>query len=361
MTELDPSFALEGEQPHGIDEWQVVIDVWDEVRNIVDQNPNRGQFLLTGSVTPPVKETLHSGIGRISRMRMRTLSLYESDVSGGEVSLSALLASEKIAPAKTKKNIYDIIVAACTGGWPINLTADLGDPLEVPYDYIEGLTVPEENEKKGIRNIPQFRALLSSLARNNATTVKSGTLHNDISKAAEDIAANTLASYMQYLRNAFLLEEIPGWNPMIRSKARILSSPKRFFTDPSLAVAALGAYPDMYRKDLQAFGGIFEGLCLRDLLIYSEANKAKLYHYRDNSKLEVDAIVEMRDGSWSGFEIKLGGSDIDRGSESLIRLKEKITKAGGKEPSCLCVITGTDITYQKDNGVTVIPITMLRQ
>jgi predicted AAA+ superfamily ATPase len=190
--------------------------------------------------------------------------------------------------------------------------------------------------------------------------VKSGTLHNDISKAAEDIAAKTLSTYMQYLRDAFLLEEIPGWNPQIRSKARILSSPKRFFTDPSLAVAALGAYPEMYERDLQAFGNIFEGLCLRDLLVYTDANKGKLYHYRDNSDLEVDAIIEMRDGSWGGFEIKLGKSDIEEGAKSLIRLKEKTLKAKGKSPNCLCVITGTDVAYQQDNGVSIIPITMLK-
>jgi predicted AAA+ superfamily ATPase len=360
MTELDPSSALAGESPHGIDEWQAVPDVWDEVRSAVDRNPERGQFLLTGSVTPPAKAIQHSGIGRISRMRMRTLSLYESGFSEGKISLSDLLSSEKITPSKTEKNIHGIILAACEGGWPINLTAKIAAPLEISYDYLEGLTVPSEDEKTVIRNIPGFRALLSSLARNNASIVKSGTLHNDISKATEDIAAKTLSAYMQYLRDSFLLEEIPGWNPQIRSKARILSSPKRFLADPSLAVAALGAYPEMYERDLQAFGNIFEGLCLRDLLIYTEANKGKLYHYRDNSDLEVDAIVEMRDGSWGGFEIKLGKGDIEDGTNSLIRLKEKILKSNGRAPNCLCVITGTNVAYQQDSGVSIIPITMLK-
>ncbi|MDR0886122.1 MAG: DUF4143 domain-containing protein [Clostridiales Family XIII bacterium] len=361
LAELDPATALLGEKPHGIDEWQVVMSVWDEVRNAVDQNPVRGQFLLTGSVTPSVKTVEHSGIGRISRLRMRTLSLYESGISQGEISLSSLLACDNITPAKTEKNIHDIILAACIGGWPISLSANIRNPQELAYDYLDGLTVPEENGNVSIRNIPQFKALLTSLARNSASIVKSGTLHNDISKATEDISGKTLSSYLQHLRNSFILEEIPGWNPVIRSKARLLSSPKRFLTDPSLAVAALGAYPEMLINDLQAFGGIFEGLCLRDLLIYADANKSKVYHYRDNSDLEVDAIIEMRDGAWSGFEIKLGGSDIEKGTESLIRLKKKIVRDGGKEPNSLCVITGTDIAYQQENGVYIIPITMLKQ
>jgi predicted AAA+ superfamily ATPase len=359
MAEVEPATALLGDKPHGIDEWQVVPELWDEIRNQVDKESGRGQFLLTGSVSPPTGKTLHSGIGRISRMRMRTLSLYESGISPGSVSLGAMMDSEPIKPGQSTASLSELVSVACKGGWPIHLTAEPEDPFELPYDYLGGLTTPDEGEKKQIRNVPQFRSLLASLARNNATIVKSGTLHNDISKATEDIAGKTLDSYMQHLRDRFLLEEIPGWNPGVSSKARLLSSPKRFFTDPSLAVAAMGAYPNRLLADLPVFGGIFEGMCLRDLLVYVDANDGKVYHYRDNSGLEVDAIVELRGGDWGAFEIKLGGSEVDEGVRAVKRLRDKVRKWGERPPKCLAVLTGTGVALRQDDGVYIVPITLL--
>jgi predicted AAA+ superfamily ATPase len=360
LAEVDPRTALNGRTPHGIDEWQLVPEIWDEVRNSVDEHIERGQYLLTGSVSPQRGKTMHSGIGRISRMQMRTLSLYESGVSAGQISLKSLLNSEEIEPAKAEIGIYDIIFEACKGGWPINLSAEIENPLKLPYDYIDALSVPDDSGKALVRNIPQFNALIASLARNNASLIKSGGLHNEISKSTEDIAGNTLSAYLQHLRDWFILEEIPGWHPELRSKARLLSSPKRFLTDPSLAVAAMGASPEMLENNLSVFGGIFEGMCLRDLLIYADANDATLRHYRDDSNLEVDAIIELRNGDWGGFEIKLGGGETEKGVKSLLRLRDKIIKWGGREPRCLVVIVGVGITYRQKDGVYIVPISMLK-
>jgi predicted AAA+ superfamily ATPase len=360
LADIDPKTALNGEIPHGIDEWQFVPEIWDEVRNSVDERMGRGQYLLTGSVSPPKGKTMHSGIGRISRMQMRTLSLFESGVSTGQISLKTLLDSNEIKPEQAQVSIHDVIFEACKGGWPINLSAKIENPLELPYDYIHALSAPDDSGKTLVRNIPQFNALLTALARNNASLIKSGGLHNEVSKSTEDISANTLSAYLQHLRDWYILEEIPGWNPELRSKARLLSSPKRFLTDPSLAVAAIGAYPEMLENSLSVFGGIFEGMCLRDLLIYADANGSVLRHYHDDSNLEVDAIIELRNGDWGGFEIKLGGGETEKGIRSLLRLRDKIAKWGGKEPCCLAVVTGTGVAYRQKDGVYVVPISMLK-
>jgi predicted AAA+ superfamily ATPase len=362
LAEMNPASALVGDTPHAIDEWQAAPHVWDAVRSAVDKDPSRGRFILTGSVTPPRTSVFHSGIGRITRIRMRTMSLFESGASQGKVSLSELLDGKKVQATKGGLPVFSLIENACIGGWPVNLSAPVKNPYVIPSDYLDSIMandLPGYNVR--VRNEPKFRYLLASLARNNATIVKNATLHNDVQTAADEFSGKTLASYLQLLRDLFILEEIPGWNPRIRSKARILSSPKRLFTDPSLAVAALGATPNMLWNELAVFGGVFEGLCLRDLLIYAEAGGDRVFHYRDDSGLEVDAIVEKRDGSWSAFEIKLGGRPIDSAAASLIRLSDKIVGYGGKPPVCLAVITGTEFAIQRDDGVSVVPISLLRE
>jgi len=367
LAESEVTTALEGERPHAIDEWQEVPEVWDAVRFAVDQKSQRGQYLLTGSVTRKRAKAKirHSGIGRISRMRMRTLSLYESGESTGAISLSALLAGEGCSAARSKTLLTKLIEVTCRGGWPITLTVDLKNPLRLSYDYLAGLLDNGSEDFEGdydlaIREPAKFRYLMASLARNSATPVKNTTLHNDVQAAAGEFSANTLAAYLQILRDFFILEEIPGWNPAIRSKARVLSSPKRFFTDPSLAVAALETDPKKLKQELQTFGGLFESLCLRDLLIYAEAHNARLSYYRDNSGLEVDAIVEAQGGSWGGFEVKLSNRGIEAGARSLLRLKDKIQRSKGPAPACLAVLTGSEVAYQRDDGIWIIPITVLR-
>lgn len=363
LAENDVSSALDGEQPHAIDEWQEVPEIWDAVRFAVDQKPQRGQYLLTGSVTRKKKsaKVRHSGIGRIARMKLRTLSLYESGESTGAISLSALLAGEECHAAQSKVLLKELIKITCRGGWPIVLSGEVKNPLELPYDYLASLLANDFGEQGSDRRDSQkFRYFLAALARNSATVVKNTTLHDDVQAAAGEFSSKTLALYLQTLRDLFVLEELPGWNPQVRSKARILSSPKRIFVDPSLAVAALGTNPEKLSQELQTYGGLFENLCLRDLLIYAEADDARVSYYRDNSGLEVDAIVETRDGRWGGFEVKLSSRGIEAGARSLLRLKEKIKRDGGSEPACLVVLTGSEVAYQREDGVWVLPIALLR-
>jgi len=363
LAENETTAVLAGDQPRAIDEWQEVPEIWDAIRFAVDQKPQRGQYLLTGSVTrQKTKEKVrHSGIGRIARMKLRTLSLYESKESTGAFSLSALMAGEKGQAAQSEVLLSDLIEITCRGGWPITLSGEVKHPLELAYDYLAGLLDDNlEEQSPAIREPQKFRYFLASLARNSAAIVKNSTLHDDVRTAAGEFSSKTLAAYLQILRDFFLLEELPGWNPAIRSKARVLSSPKRFLVDPSLAVAALGTSPEKLQQELQTYGGLFENLCLRDLLIYADAHDARVSYYRDNSGLEVDAIVESRDGRWAGFEVKLSARGIDAGARSLLRLKEKIRRGGGAAPVCMVILTGSEVAYQREDGVWVIPITLLR-
>ena len=368
LAEIDPETALKGEEPHAIDEWQVVPEIWDAVRHEVDKKTTKGRFLLTGSEVPEEekdsskKKILHSGTGRISTIRMRTMTLYESGNSSEEISLSAVLDGKPIKPGIIKTSPIELSTMACVGGWPGILGIEAADAIELPNSYIERLVNSKTASGKAkIRNQDNFRFFLSSLARNSASLVSNSTLHNEVQSASGEFSAITLSSYLQILRNQYVLEEVPGWNPRIRSKARILQAPKRFFTDPSLAAAALGATPKIFLNDWQAFGGIFENLCLRDLLVYAELFGARLYHYRDNSNLEVDAILEFPDSSWGAFEIKLSEKGAVSGIKSLLALKNKMEKAGHIPPRCLAVITGSGIAQRRDDGVYVIPITMIRE
>ena len=362
LAEINPDSALSGESPHAIDEWQAVPQIWDSVRFAVDQEKTRGRFILTGSVVKPAKDIFHSGIGRIARVKMRTMSLYESGESSGKVSLNSIMNGESFAADKSDVSVQDLIYASCRGGWPEALNEEVENPLLIADDYLESIVqndIPGDN--KVIRNSKKFRRFLLSLARNNSTIVKDTTIQNDVQSSEGEFAAKTLTSYLEKVRNLYILEEIPGWSPQLRSKVRLMSKEKRLFTDPSLAIAALGASPEKLLTDLQTYGGIFEGMCLRDLLVYSDANDARVFHYRDNSDLEIDAIVENRGGAWGAFEIKLNDKEAGKGAKSLLRLKDKIEKGGGAPPVCLAVITGTGIAMKREDGVLVIPITMLRE
>jgi predicted AAA+ superfamily ATPase len=360
-AKFNSAAALEGETPHAIDEWQEIPAIWDAVWSAADQRPGKEQFLLTGPVTLPESDIHHSGPGRIARLRMRTMSLYESGISDGSISLGALLAGEKASPGRAAVTRDDLIDAACIGGWPTNIAGNANSPLDTPIDYLHSVAA-NETQRSGtrIRNESKFACLLASLARNNATTVKNITLHTEVQSAVGEFAANTLAAYLQILLDLSIMEEVPGWHPPVRATAKVFAGPKRLFSDPSLVAAALGVTPAMLRKDPQAFDGVFKGLCFRDLLVYADACDAKVFHYRDNSQLEVDAIVETRDGSWGAFEIKLGGSGIEEGARALLALRRKTVNAGAPEPKCLVVLTGAEAAFPRPDGVSVVPIAMLR-
>ena len=361
-AELNPSLVLDGKIPHVIDEWQEVPGIWDAVRFNVDQKPDFGKYILTGSVTPPRISYKHSGAGRIAIVRMRPMTLYESGDSQASVSFASLFSGRKLNPFAADIDLMHLIDITIRGGWPQTLNLPIGKAGSVSVEYINALLKNDLfswNFSK--RNSVKLHTLLRSLARNNATTVNDTTLSRDISGGDEMmLSRNSIADYMGDLKRIFVIEEIPGWMPGIRSKTRIRMTGKLIFADPSLAIAALGIGRRRLLDDLNTYGFMFENLCLRDLYAYAEFYGASLYHYRDNSNLEVDAIVEMKDGAWGAFEIKLGENQVESAAKTLLRLREKIVSGGAKEPSCLAVITGGGLGRKREDGVYVIPVNALK-
>ncbi|HRT82081.1 MAG TPA: DUF4143 domain-containing protein [Oscillospiraceae bacterium] len=363
LAELSPDLVLEGEAPRLIDEWQEVPALWDAVRHKVDQVGKKGQFILTGSATPNHKGILHSGAGRIARLRMRPMSLFESGDSSGKVSLKELCQG-RITPSMTGEvELERLIELIIRGGWPGNLSTPAESAGLLPQEYLKAIIDDDVYRIDGIkRDTSKIMLLLRSLARNESTTATNKTLKNDIkSTDDEDLDVNTLAAYLDILKRLFLTENIPPFSSKIRSSVRVRQAEKRHFSDPSLACALMNATKDKLLNDLESLGLLFESLCLRDLSIYAESFDAKIYHYQDYNNREIDAIVEMADGSWAAFEIKLGANQIDRAAENLVKISDSIKAEGGKVPSALCVICGlSNAAYQRDDGVFVVPATALK-
>jgi hypothetical protein len=361
-AELNPSLILDGKTPHLIDEWQEVPGIWDAVRFDIDKTPGFGKYILTGSVTPPRESYRHSGAGRIAILRMRPMTLYESGDSVGAVSFAQIFSGKKIKPFNADIDLAHLIEITIRGGWPGALNLPIKKAGSVSVEYINALLKNDLFDSDfSKRNTAKLHILLRSLARNNATTVGETTLITDINNE-EDItmSRNSVSEYIVDLKRIFVIEDIPGWNPGIRSKTRIRMSNKIMFADPSLAIAALGVGTKHLIEDLNTFGFMFENLCLRDLCAYTEFHGGSLYHYRDNSNLEVDAIIEMKDGTWGGFEIKLGENQIEAAALTLTRLKNKLVSNGAREPSCLAVITGGGFGRRRKDGIYVIPINALK-
>jgi len=369
-AELNPSLVLDGKTPRVIDEWQEVPGIWDAVRFDVDRVPGFGKYILTGSVTPPRESYRHSGAGRIAIVRMRPMTLYESGDSTGAVSFASLFSGKKIKPFAADIDLARLIDITIRGGWPQTLAVPIKKAGSVSAEYINALLKNDLfNGAFSKRDTAKLYVLLLSLARNNATTVTESTLTGDIDgerrkgQSGDEVilSRNSVMEYIADLKRIFVIEDIPGWNPGIRSKTRIRMSAKTMFADPSLAIAALGIGRRQLFDDLNTFGFMFENLCLRDLSAYTEFYGGSLYHYRDNSNLEVDAIAEMKDGSWGAFEIKLGENQADAAAQTLLRLKNKMTNNGAVEPSCLAVISGGGLGRKRNDGVYVIPVNALKQ
>jgi predicted AAA+ superfamily ATPase len=362
---MDPSLILAGDAPHAIDEWQEAPGIWDAVRFDVDRSRGTGKYILTGSVTPPRKSYRHSGVGRYAIIRMHPMTLYESGDSTGAVSLAALFDGEKMDPFSADMDLVRLIDIVIRGGWPETLNLPIERAGRISVEYINAVI---RNELFGgdfsKRNTTKLRTLLRSIARNNATTVSVRALSTDYDGAARkaqsaretELSRQTVAEYLSDLARIFVIEEIPGWDPEIRSKTMIRMAPKRVFVDPSLAIAALGLDRKRLLGDLHTFGFMFENLCLRDLAAYAGTGGGVLRHYRDNSNLEADAIVEMPDGRWGAFEIKLGEHQVDAAASTLIRMRNKMVGNGARPPSCLAVITGGGYGRLRDDGVYVVPI-----
>ncbi len=363
LAEMSPSLVLEGETPRLLDEWQEVPPIWDAVRYTVDRRAEKGQFILTGSSTPKRKGVLHSGAGRIGKLRMRTMSLYESGESSGAVSLEDL-CNGKLTPALTGEvDLRDLANYTVRGGWPGNLNVAQEDASLLPQSYLDAILDDDSqriDDKK--YDVAKMRLLLHSLARNESTTATKKKLLNDIREFDDEtIDADTVTTYLDVFDRLFLLDNQPPFSANIRSSVRVKQAEKRHFCDPALACALLKATPDRLIGDLETFGFLFEALVERDLKIYAESFGANLFHYQDYNNKEIDAVIELENGRWCAFEIKLGANQIDKAATELVALRNSIEQEGGIAPSVLCVICGlSNAAYVRPDGVFVVPITALK-
>ena len=365
LAEIDPKGVLNGDSPRLIDEWQEVPYLWDAVRAEVDFRGEKGQFILTGSSTPKRKGVLHSGIGRIHTLRMKTMSLYESLDSSGEVSLLSLFDNEIKTNLTKQFSLKELIELVVRGGWPMSLEQDKDFYGEIPKSYVNTLLNTDIHEIDNIsRNKDKFEALLKSLARNESTLAGNRVLINDINKyEKESIDDKTLVEYLNVLERLFIVENQNAFDPNYRSSKRVARTPKRHFIDPSLAVAALGMSKEMLLNDLEYFGFLFEALVIRDLKIYAESIGGKVYHYKHHdTNHELDAVVELNDGRWIAIEVKLGASQIDDAAENLLKINNYfVNNENTSKPSALVAICGLSKAYYKrKDGVIVVPITALK-
>lgn len=368
MARMNPRGVLDGETPRLIDEWQKAPDIWNQVKDDLDFHYEFGKYILTGSSTPADKtEVHHSGAGRIAPVRMRPMSLWESKDSKGTVSLAELFKGGK--PIQWDLNsdfsLSDVAHLICRGGWPISVLAPKEIAIEITKNYYNGLFVFEdcENERFRNKNPEIMKMIVRSYARHISTEAAVSTIIADVRQSNErTMDTKTYDDYNEALNDIFIIEDMPAWNPNIRSKTSIRSTPTRHFVDTSIACRALGAGPEDLLNDLESFGLFFEDMAVRDLRIYSDVLGGEVRHYRDNAGLECDAVIHLENGSWGAVEIKLGGDDlIEAGASSLKLLKAKIEeKSNEKSPSFLMVLTAVGGAYQREDGVFVVPINLLK-
>ena len=361
IADAKPSLLLKGETPRLIDEWQMAPVLWDAVRFEVDKRAETGQFILTGSAVPSDNVTAHTGTGRISRLIMRPMSLFESLESNGTVSLSALFDGDQDVEAQSDLSIEKIAFVMCRGGWPASIKQQGAAALRMSMDYVEAVINYDVSRVDNVEKNPdRVRLLLRSLARNIATTATYQTILTDLEVTDITISDKTISSYINALRRIFVVEDLPAWSPSLRSKTAIRSSAKRHFVDPSIATAVLRTNPEGILKDFHYFGFLFEALCTRDIRVYAQKNDGDVFHYRDKSGLESDLIVRLRDGRWGAIEVKLGKKQTDEAAENLLALKARVDEDKMGEPSFLMVITGGQYAYRRNDGVLVVPLACLR-
>jgi predicted AAA+ superfamily ATPase len=361
LAELNPSAVITGDEPRLLDEWQVAPGLWDAVRFAVDRKAQKGRFILTGSTTPAKDKPEHSGTGRIAKVYLRPMTLFESGESSGSVSLQALFAGSKPEAAKAAGSIDDLVRVCVRGGWPENIDAPDSRAMRMPAQYLEAVKSSDISSPDNVpRNPRKVEALLRALARNNATMVSNTNLKWDISQGQGTISPPTLASYLAALKQIFVLEEVPGWAPNARAAARARTSPKRYLVDPSLVCAALGMGKERLLADMPTFGQVFEGLCMRDIQVYAWMMEAKLLHYHDDDGLEIDMILEKQDGSYMAVEVKLNPGHEDTAAASLQRFAKKMQAKGAQPPTCSVIVTGSGLAYTRTDGIVVVPITSLR-
>lgn len=357
---VNPDLVLDGETPRLIDEWQLAPAIWNLVRRAVDDRQQAGQFVLTGSAIPTDDITRHSGAGRFTRLRMRPMSLFEQDRSIGAVSLRDLLAGEAMEGVRTETTIGEIAEAISVGGWPGLQATATDDALRLIRGYVDELARTDVSRVDSRRRDPdKVSRLIVSLARNIATHVGATTLAADAGGSEGPLDDDTVREYLEVLERLMVVESQPPWPTHLRSRRRLRQAPKRHFVDPSLAVGALGATPKRLLEDLSLFGLLFESLVIRDLRVYAQAADAKVFQYRDNKGLEVDAIVEGLNGQWAAFEVKLDSSRTDEAAENLLRFAELVDTTRIEKPAALGVIVSSGYGFVLENGVQVIPIDAL--
>ena len=363
LASLSPALVLDGKAPRLIDEWQEVPALWDAVRSAVDQRNKKGQFILTGSATPQRKGIMHSGAGRIGKLRMRPMSLFESGDSSGLVSLTEICENHAPAVLTGEVELEKLVFLTLRGGWPGNLDVKPADALLLPMSYIDAILDDDIQRIDGVkRNNNKLRLLLRSLARNESTTATMRVLKNDIKEIDnEDIDPETVSVYLDLFDRLFLTDNQQPFSSNLRSGIRVKQAEKRHLCDPSLTCALLGATSKKLIGDLETFGFLFEAMCERDLKIYCQSMDARLYHYQDYANHEMDAVIELPDGDWCAIEIKLGANQIDEAASNLLRIRKAIESDGGKLPKALCVICGmSNAAYKRADGVYVTPITALK-
>lgn len=365
MSELNPKRLLKGAAPRLIDEWQIAPKLWDAIRFEVDHRGELGQFVLTGSAVPvDTKEITHSGTGRFTWLTMRPMSLYESGDSTGEVSLKDLFDGAREIDGASELDIDRLAFLVCRGGWP--QAVDMRDEiaLDQAMDYYDAVVRSDINRADGVqKNAEKVRRLMRSYARNQGSQVANTVLAQDVSANDESsMSDETVASYINALRKIFVVEDMPAWNPNLRSKTAIRSSDTRYYIDPSIAAAALGIGPKDLMNDLKTFGFLFETLCIRDLRVFADALNGEVYHYRDKDGQECDAVIHLKNGKYGLIEIKLGGDKlIEEGAASLKNMEAKIDTDKMNVPSFLMVLIGIgDYAYRRQDGVYVVPIGCLK-
>lgn len=365
LIKINPFELLKGDTPRLIDEWQIAPNLWDAVRQEVDNRGKFNQFILTGSSVPvKMDPDSHSGTGRIVAVQMRTMSLYESEDSNGEISLGEILENPNYKKtSESSLSFDDITYLICRGGWPQAVLHNGEIALQQAFDYYEAITTQDIRMVDDVKRSPvKAKGLLKAYSRHISTSATNKTLLADNNQGDEkaSMSIETLNDYLEAYKKLYVIEELEAWNPNFRSKASIRVSSTRHFVDPSIATAALHISPKDLVNDIRTCGLLFESLCIRDLRVYSDFLKGKVFHYRDNTGLEVDAIIHFNDGRWGAIEVKLGGDDIPEAIDNLLKLRDKIDIDKMKEPSFLIVLTGTKYAYKDEKGVWIIPIGCLR-
>lgn len=362
LSQINPGIVLKGKYPRLIDEWQLVPKLWDAVRSTVDEGKAVGMFLLTGSAVPLAEPTRHTGTGRIARLLMRPMSLFESKESTGTISLSELFDGHVgLDGMESKLTIEALAYAICRGGWPASIGKPERNSLLIARDYVESLCESDISRIDGIeRNPLRVRSLLRSYARNISTLAANTKILADLTANDSTMSETTMYEYLNVLERLFIIEDIPAWNPSIRSRTAIRSSNKKGFVDPSIAAAALYTTPGMLLGDLRTFGFLFESLVIRDLRIYTQRLGGEIFYYHDRYGLECDAVIRLPTDKFALCEVKLGGSEIDSGAAHLLELKGLLAKHGMRAPDLLLVITAGTMAYRREDGVYVVPVGCLR-